>query len=105
MRVVGPRHGTFESATLSVCDRKVVRFELIDTEIAGAPWVYGVRALDRPRPGLIGWVERLPSGWRRFGYGDNPPIFRSLTEAVDDLIEFDSEEQSTATWPEDKTAF
>jgi hypothetical protein len=81
------------------------RFELVDTEIDGVPRVYGVRALDRPRPGLVGWVERLPSGWRRFGYGDDPPIFRRLTEVVDDLIEFDSEEQSAADWPVDKSAF
>jgi hypothetical protein len=80
------------------------RFELVDTAVDGVPWVYGVRALDRPRPGLIGWVERLPSGWRRFGYDGDAPIFRTLTEAVDDLIEFDSEEQSTADWPADKGA-
>jgi hypothetical protein len=37
-------------------------------------------------------------------YGDNAPILRTLTEAVYDLIEHDSAEQSTAMWPEDKTA-
>jgi hypothetical protein len=82
-----------------------MRFELVDTTIDGQPWVYGVRALDRPRPGLIGWVQHGPAGWRRFGYeNDNPAFFRSVSEAVDDLIEFDSEEQSTAQWPVDKEA-
>jgi hypothetical protein len=28
-------------------------FELVETEIDHTPWVYGVRALDRLRPGLI----------------------------------------------------
>jgi hypothetical protein len=81
------------------------RFELVDTEIEGAPWVYGHPGVGPATPGLVGWVERLPSGWRRYGYGDDTPVFRTLTEAVDDLIEFDSEEQSTAEWPADKNAF
>jgi hypothetical protein len=31
--------------------------------------------------------------------------FRTLTEAVDDLIEHDPEEQSTVAWPVDKSTF
>lgn len=59
----------------------------------GVPRVYGIKALDRPGLGLIGWVGRLPSGWRRFGYDYDPPIVRTFTEAVDDLIGHDPEEQ------------
>ncbi|HEY1627606.1 MAG TPA: hypothetical protein VGG16_27835 [Streptosporangiaceae bacterium] len=77
-------------------------FELVDANIDGEDAVYGVRLLDRPRPGLLGWLQRLPSGWRR--YGDNDaPIIRSLPEAIDELIECYSEEHF-AGWPEDKTA-
>lgn len=77
-------------------------FDLVDCHIKGEDAVYGIRLLDRPRPGLIGWLQRLPSGWRRFGYGDDAPIIRSLPEAIDDLLEVYSEEHF-AGWPEDRT--
>ena len=63
------------------------------------PHVYAVQLLDSARPGVLGWLQRLPSGWRRSGYDDDAPLVRSLSEAVYDLIEHDSYEQQTADWP------
>jgi hypothetical protein len=80
-----------------------MRFELVPTKMADGQLIFGVRGLDRPRPGLIGWIRRLPSGWTRYGYeNDQPPMLRTPDEAVDDLILHDAWEQDTATWPETK---
>ena len=75
-----------------------MRFELKPSGLAGGK-VYAVHDLTRRRPGVVGWIQRLPSGWRRYGYEDNAPILRSMDEAVNDLIEHDSLEQDTAAWP------
>lgn len=76
-----------------------MRYELTDAGIDGVRGVYAVHVLDRPRPGVLGWIQRVPGGWRRYGYDDDAPLLRTPDEAVDDLIERDSEEQDTADWP------
>jgi hypothetical protein len=77
----------------------VMRIQLKRTELEGGT-VYAVRDLHATRPGsVLGWVQQLPGGWRRYGYCDDPPLLATSAEAVDDLIEYDSWEQDTATWP------
>jgi hypothetical protein len=52
------------------------------------------------RPGsVLGWVQQVPEGWRRYGYGDQAPVLATSAEAVDDLIQYDAREQETAAWP------
>jgi hypothetical protein len=71
--------------------------------IEGNPNVFAVTFLQRSkhRPGnVLGWLVSLPSGWHRWGYeNDNPPLLRSLGDAIADLIEYDAWEQDTADWP------
>jgi hypothetical protein len=76
----------------------MLRFELKPSGLADGT-VYAVHDLAGRRPGVVGWIQRLPSGWRRYGYQDDAPILRSMDEAVDDLIEHDSLEQDTSDWP------
>jgi hypothetical protein len=75
-----------------------VRYEL---KPSGIERVYAVKNINPERPGsVLGWLLSLPSGWVRYGYeGDNPPILRTVDEAVRDLVEYDSWEQDTANWP------
>jgi hypothetical protein len=62
--------------------------------------VYAVTNPDLTRPGnVLGWVQQLPQGWRRYGYGDSAPVLATPAEAVADLITYDAYEQETATWP------
>jgi hypothetical protein len=63
--------------------------------------VYAVPKRHRYRPGssVYGWIRQTPRGWQPYGY-DNPTEPRATPdEAIDDLIELDSEEQDTADWP------
>ena len=76
-----------------------MRVDLKPTGLEGGT-VYAVKDLDSSRPGsVLGWIQKLPEGWRRYGYGDDAPVLGSSSEAVDDLIEHDSYEQDTASGP------
>lgn len=76
-----------------------VRYELKPSGLDDET-VYAVKLLDGQRAGnVVGWVQQLPSGWRRYGYEDDAPILRSLGDAVIDLIEYDSYEQDTTKGP------
>ena len=69
------------------------------TEVEGGS-VYAVPNTSHDRPGsVLGWIRRMPDGWRPYGY-EKPTVLRPTPEeAIDDLIAIDSEEQHTATWP------
>jgi hypothetical protein len=69
------------------------------TDLEGGT-VYAVKNPDIGRSGtVIGWIQQLPEGWRRYGYGDEVPVLATSAEAVDDLIKYDAYEQETAAWP------
>jgi hypothetical protein len=58
--------------------------------------VYAVKNPDITRPwSVLGWVQQVPEGWRRYGYGDSVPVLATSAEAVDDLIRYNSREQET----------
>jgi hypothetical protein len=67
--------------------------ELKPTKLENDTTIYGVVT---PTRNVLGWIQHLPSGWRRYGYGDDAPIVHTLDEAISDLIEYDSYEQDTA---------
>jgi hypothetical protein len=76
-----------------------MRLSLKPTELEGGT-VYAVKNPDIARPGtVIGWIQQLPEGWRRYGYEDPVPVLATSAEAVDDLIKYDAYEQETAVWP------
>jgi hypothetical protein len=76
-----------------------VRIALKPTELEGGT-VYAVKSPDAASPGsVIGWIQQISEGWRRYGYGDEAPVLATSAEAVDDLIKYDSYEQETAAWP------
>jgi len=76
-----------------------VRIDLKPTKLEGGT-VYAVLDLETRRPGsVLGWVQHLPQGWRRYGYGDAAPVLATPDQAVDDLIGYDAYEQDTASWP------
>jgi hypothetical protein len=77
-----------------------MRIDLKPTEMQDGSRVYAVRLLESLRTGLVGWIEEVPDGWRRFGYHDDPPVLPTSDEAVWDLIEYDSHEQDTEMWPD-----
>jgi hypothetical protein len=70
--------------------------ELKPTELEDGTTIYGVVTKTR---NVLGWIQHLPSGWRRYGYEDDAPIVPTVDEAICDLIEYDSHEQDTADWP------
>jgi hypothetical protein len=76
-----------------------VRFDLKATGLERGT-VYAVKNPEITRPGsVLGWVQQVPEGWRRYGYGDQVPVLATSAEAVDDLIKYDAHEQETAAWP------
>lgn len=75
----------------------IMKYELKPTKLASGVTIYGVIT---PTRNVLGWIQSLPSGWRRFGYDDDAPLLRTPDEAVLDLIEYDAWEQDTQTWPE-----
>ena len=73
-------------------------FEVARADISDAE-VYTIRLTGRLRPGVLGWIQRLPDGWTYYGYRDEGPPRRTPREAVDDLVERDFLEQRTESWP------
>jgi len=76
-----------------------IRISLKPTDVEGGT-VYAVKNADIVRPGtVVGWIQQIPEGWRRYGYEDKVPVLATSAEAVDDLIRYDAYEQETAAWP------
>jgi hypothetical protein len=79
--------------------KATARIDLKPTGLEGGT-VYAVKNPDMTRPGsVIGWIQHIPEGWRRYGYEDTAPVLATSAEAVDDLITYDAHERETATWP------
>jgi hypothetical protein len=88
-QAIRPRYGPDPPAEAGL------RIDLKPTELEGGT-VYAVKNPDIARPGsVLGWIQQVPEGWRRYGYGDKTPVLATSAEAIDDLIKYDSYEQET----------
>jgi hypothetical protein len=88
-QAIRPRYGPDPPA------ESAVRTGLKPTELESGT-VYVVKSLDVTGPGrVLGCVQQIPEGWRRYGYGDSVPVLATSAEAVDDLIRCNSHELET----------
>lgn len=77
-----------------------MKLKIRQTNVEGGT-VYAVPYDLRKRRGTVrGWIRQTPDGWQPYGYPDPTPPRPTPEQAIDDLIELDSEEQRTESWPE-----
>lgn len=73
-----------------------MRYELVPAELDDERNVFAVRKADRS---VLGWIQQVPGGWRRFGYEDHAPVLATSDECVDDLIAFYAWEEDMSPGP------
>jgi hypothetical protein len=71
-----------------------VRIDLRPTKLENGATIFAVPK--GPGTTVLGWVRQTSQGWQPVGYEHPTPPRPTPEEAVDDLVELDSEEQDAA---------